>query len=60
MEGTADELKLIKHIVLLFAYIHNEYLLECLWPDKFPFNLVSPTKKKSFKIWVWDDKLVVL
>ena len=23
----------------------NEYLIESLWPDKFPLNLVSPTKK---------------
>ena len=48
MEGTDNELKLIKHTVLLFAYSHNEYLPESLWPDKFLFNLISPTEKKIF------------
>ena len=44
MKGTAEELKLIKNTLLLFAYSQNEYLLESFCPDKFPFSLVSPTK----------------
>ena len=47
VEGTDNELKLIKHTILLFAYSHNEYLPESLRPDKLPFNLVSPTKKQN-------------
>ena len=47
MQEIAEKLRLVKHTVLLFAHSQNKSQLEFIWPVKFPFSLVPPSKKEK-------------
>ena len=48
MQEIAEKLRLVKRTVLLFAHSQNKSQLEFIWPVKFPFSLVPPSKKEKF------------
>ena len=61
MQEIAEKLRLVKHTVLLFAHSQNKSQLEFIWPVKFPFSLVPPSKKeKIYKNWIWDGNFFLL
>ena len=47
MQEIAEKLRLVKRTVLLFAHSQNKSQLEFIWPVKFPFSLVPPSKKEK-------------